>query len=264
MQDTTEERARFAAAIGKVALLTTKNEKPDKHTLKVYWQALMGLPIETIEAVADDICQNETELISVPPPGRWRQIADSLYVLHPPPAKDVRKARDCPACDDTGWRPVATGVGVVPCECKSGGVPPHGIDLGLLQAPLDVEKQLPGADAELPPVAGESEMERRRREWGNVILTCACCKQPYRRRAGWRCCAPPSGMKYAVWSRQWHQDCEGHGQHRCPNHCQHPTREKVVNFPIPNQGETIQEWAVRTGLREPDAPNEKEESDVGF
>ena len=92
MRDTPEERARFAAAIGKVALLTTKNEKPDKATLRVYWQALATVPIDTIEKVADDICQNETQLIAVPPPGRWKQLADQLFELTPPPAKDYKKA----------------------------------------------------------------------------------------------------------------------------------------------------------------------------
>ncbi len=266
MQDTAAERARFASAIGKVALLTSKNEKPDKATLKVYFAALRHFNIGTIEQVADEIIAVETELITVPPPGRWREIAERLFELREPIYKDPRAVRKCNACEDTGWRPAEYGPGVVACECKRGGEAPP-VHLGMLQTPLpDPSKMLPVSNEAFPPRDGETDIEKRRREWGNQLLTCACCGEPYRRRSGWRCCAPPGGMKYAVWTRQWHENCGGQGKHRCPNHCPHPKSERPSNFPVPAQGESMRDWAVRMGFRDPNAPDEPEQggNDAGF
>lgn len=258
MQETREERARFAAAIQKVALLCAKNEKPDRATLQLYWRALKDFSIGQIEAAAEELIRVETALVSVPPPGRWRQVCANLFELAPPTYKDPRAPIACEACGDTGWRPsevftpARAARGVVRCECKTGGyVPP--VDLSLMMEPL--RENPVGLGDELLPVEGESELQARRRVWGNQILTCACCQQPYRRRNGWQCCNPKGGMRSHVWADQWHIDCAGKGQHRCPDHCPHPDRPRQAPmFPHPAAGESIPAWAVRTGLREEDAP----------
>ena len=201
-------------------------------------------------------------MYALPPPGRWRQVCNELFELKPgayvPPS---RRGALCPACEGTGWRAAEDGSGVLPCECRTGGVPPH-VELSTLQAPMRTDlRALPALDDELPPVEGETELARRRREWGNVILHCACCGQPYRRRSGWRCCAPPPGMRFDRWAAQWHRNCAGPNQNRCPQHCQHPLADRGLPttaagfFPMPAAGEHVKDWAVRTGLRDANAPD---------
>jgi hypothetical protein len=227
MRDTRAERARFTAAIQKVALLTGKHAKPDKATMELYWTYLKEFSLWQVEQAAEEIIKTETELISLPPPGRWRIVAQQVFELRPPEYRSPKTPIRCAACDDTGWRPsedVQRGRrGVVVCECRSGGTPPEGIDLSLMQSPLT--GTLPASpEDEWGPQPGETEIQRRRREWGNVILTCGCCARPYRRRQGWPCCGPPSGVSANIWMAQWHIDCDGPGKNRCPTHCPHPNR----------------------------------------
>jgi hypothetical protein len=228
--------------------------------IAIYWEALKDFNIDTIEEIADSLIAYEPKMISIPQPGRWREVGEQrFYELRPAVYQSPKEKHRCPACEDTGWRASETGPGVVQCECRRGERPPH-IDLGrLLTPPPELNPRYYALDDEQPAVDGETELQTRRRLWGNRILHCACCKAPYRRRSGWRCCAAPEGMRADRWSNLWHRHCEGTGQHRCPRHCQHPLSERgyvapPAIFQMPEAGEHIHDWAVKTGLRAKDAP----------
>lgn len=262
MLDTREERARFAKAIGQVALLTTKGEKPDAPTIQLYWVALHDFNIDTIEEVAERIITYETELIAVPPPGRWREIALGLFELR----STMRIAKpkdhvDCDYCQDTGFRTYwQNGVRYAKhCECRVGGVP---IDES---RPPGYEPPPPFDSGVIPPKPGETDIERRRRERGNQLLSCACCGQAYRLRDGWRCCAAPSGTPGHVWMSRWCEECptpapeaQGAGKHRCPHHCRCIKPRRKGTFPEPEKGEKLHDWAVGMGLRDENAPGDND------
>ena len=268
MHGTKEERARFAAAIQKVALVTPKKEKPDGPTLRLYFEALNDFNLETIEEVANELIRTEQQMYAVPPPGRWRQVANTLFELKPLRATYVAPTGlvSCDYCQDTGWRLVRRGHErfVTGCECRTGGVPIDESEGGYhLDRPLiDLEGEIG------PPAGKESELAQRRREHGNLIVTCACCGASYRIRQGWKCCSPPVGVPSHVWFERWHLNCPhpapfavGAGKRRCPEHCLCSDRRPKSNlFPLPAPGEHLHEWAVRTGLRDANAPGPQEET----
>ncbi|MET0742971.1 MAG: hypothetical protein ABWY78_06330 [Microvirga sp.] len=260
MYKTAREKARFGAALSKVALLTPKKESPDAVLLQLYYAALDDFSIETIEEVADELIRTEESLFSLPPPGRWRAIASTLFELKGQrTVYESPRAIDCDFCQDTGWRLVRK-IGqryVVRCECKTGGQPideSQGDTTEHSRPLFDLEGEVP------PPEEPEDPLARRRREHGNRIVSCACCAQPYRIRQGWRCCAPPQGVASHVWFAQWHTDCPnsspnatGPRGRRCPLHCQ-CVRDSQGNFPKPAPGEHVHDWAVRMGFRDEEAP----------
>lgn len=261
MRETREEAARFAAAIGKVALLTAKREKPDKAVTMLYFEALKDFNIDTVEEIAERIMRTEPNLLTLPPPGRWRQIGEELFELRPIVTRPAGELPECDVCGDTGWRVRwedrhPTGWRRVAVRCDHDGTdestPP--------EAARPWSPTYEALDEERPPQPGETPLQARRREWGNRIFHCACCGYPYRRRTGWKCCAAPAGMSFQKWSELWHRDCEGKNLHRCPRHCQHPRDPQrgglLSKEQMPQPGESMHDWAVRMGMRDPGAPHE--------
>jgi hypothetical protein len=261
MYNSKEDRARFAAAVGKVSLLTTKVEKPDEAVLRIYFEALKDFNVETIEEIADTIVRTEENLIALPSPGRWRRIGEQLFELRPtrttPPPAGAPK---CDECQDTGWRirweDNGHGWSERAVRCQHDGTdesdPPAEY--------LGRTPTLQSLDEEIPPVAGESDLARHRREWGNRIFHCNCCGYPYRQRAGWKCCGAPQGMTYQKWRALWHENCEGDKKNHCPRHCPHPRSPEggglIAKEQLPQQGETMHDWAVRMGFRNEEAPHD--------
>lgn len=270
MHNTREERARFAEAIGRVALFTTKREKPDRVTIQAYFQALKDFNIDTIEEVAETICRTEVDLIAVPPPGRWREIAKDLFELRPKARRDPKAAIFCDDCQDTNWRVSYRGGVRYVVSCDHSGSshleerPP---------APIRPVSML-ALDGEVGPREGETELAARRRVHGNLLLHCLCCGVPYRLRQGRRCeCATPEGYTAAKWLSMAHIDCPnpaeeavGKGKSRCAYHCRCPPEVKnqrrlpaAGSFPVPEPGEHPHDFLIRQGLRDKDAPGPDEE-----
>lgn len=268
MQNTREERTRFAEAIGRVALLTTKREKPDRVTIQGYFRALKDFNIDTIEDVSVAICRTEVDLIAVPPPGRWREIAKDLFELRPKARKDPRASIFCDDCQDTNWRTVYRGGVRYVVTCNHQGPVP-----GEEQAPAAPHRPVSmlALEGEIgPPVGGgETALQERRRVHGNLLLHCLCCGVPYRLRQGRRCeCVTPQGMTSAKWLSMGHADCPnpaeeavGKGKGRCAHHCRCPPEVKNQfrlpasgSFPRPEPGEHPHDFLVRQGLRDADAP----------
>lgn len=236
-------------------------------TLRVYFEALRDFNIDTIEEVADELIRTEPNMLGLPPPGRWRQVAQDRYELKAQraPYQRPKDEPDCDVCQDTGWRFTRRADGVratVRCECKSGGIPPVNDDPG--DAPMIREVSLI-LDGEIGPQPNENDYQRQKREHGNRIVHCPCCGNPYRIRTGWRCCAPPAGMSVARWMGLWHRKCpkpmahaKGHSEDKCPNHCTCTPAEKKLQpaglLPQPREGEHVHDFAVRLGIRAAAAP----------
>lgn len=202
-------------------------------------------------------------MVDVPPPGRWRAVAELLFELKPPkPARSPGEAIRCEHCQDTGFRIGFYDENGVPrvehCDHSGDGIPITDIRH---EIPVQSMEEL---DGEWPPRAGESELQRHRRERGNRLLTCMCCGVKYRQRQGLRCaCRPPLGTPLGKWMAGAHTDCpnpapeaQGPSKTRCAAHCRCPRDAPRGTLPQPNAGESLADFFVRIGIRDKDAPRE--------
>lgn len=264
MQNTRTERERFAAAIGKVALLTAKGEKPDKTILRLYWVALASFEIGTIEDVADEIIRTETELYTVPPPAKWAEVARGLFELRSRQQRRRPGDARCDVCDGTGYRIGYDGLRRFAEVCRHDGTPNDEPPvLHRVVSMFDLEGEIG------PPEAHESELARKRREHGNLILHCLCCGEPYRNRLGRRCvCRTPDGFTSVKWLAMGHKDCPnplaaGKGNTRCRNHCGcTPEQRNEIRprfFPVPEPGQHVDAFLKEQGLRDANAPGPDDE-----